>query len=249
MSARSERICVMSGPCMLVVWILGFALLARFVPPPSPQQTASEVGTLIRHHLIGIRLGLVVTCLASGLVGPFVGVISVFMKRIEGSRSPLTYAQLALGACLVLEFLIPLMILQVATFRPERPDEMLQLVFDLGWILFFGMVSTVALQAILFGIAILEDSRPSPVLPRWSGYFSIWSGICFTPGAILIFFKNGPFAWDGLLVFWIAVIIFTAWLLTMSALMYRSLRIEKIGGGSDVGGVAPVMQESEVTHP
>lgn len=218
---------------MLVIWIAGFALLARFVPPPSPQQTAAEVGKLIRTHLAGIRLGLIVTCSASGLCGPFVAVISVFMKRIEGKRSPLAYAQLALGGCLVLEFLIPLMILQVATFRPDRPDELLQLVFDLGWILFFGMVSTVAIQAILFGWAILQDRRTTPILPRWSGYFSIWSGICFTPGAILVFFKSGPFAWDGLLVFWMAVFFFTAWVLVMSALMYRSLRAESIGQGDD----------------
>lgn len=234
MNTRSERLCVIAGPSMLVAWALGFALLARFVPPPSPELTASDVGALIRTHLTGIRLGLVVTCLASALNAPFVGEISVFMKRVEGNRSPLAYAQLALGACLVLEFLIPMMILEVATFRPERSDEMLQLVFDLGWVLFFGMVCTVALQAILFGLAVLVDDRKTPLLPRWSGYFSIWCGICFTPGGILVFFKNGPFAWNGLLTFWMAVVVFTAWVFIMSGLMYRSLREEQISGDSDV---------------
>lgn len=239
-NTTSERLCVMLGPCSLFCFFAGFAVLAGFIPPPSPQQTAAEVGTLIRTHLTGIRLGLVVTCVSVGLLGPFVGVISVFMKRIEGSRSPLTYAQLATGACLILEFLIPLMIMEVATFRPQRSDEMLQLVFDLGWLLFVGMVGTVAVELIVFGLAILMDGREVPILPRWSGYLSIWSGICLTTGGVIVFFKNGPFAWDGLVAFWMPVAVYSVWLLVMSGLMYRSLRNEQISEDSDVGhGVSP----------
>lgn len=38
--------------------------------------------------------------------------------------------------------------------------------------------------------------------PRWWGYGSLWSTTMFEAGAFAFIPRTGPFAWNGLLVFW-----------------------------------------------
>ena len=75
---------------------------------------------------VAIRIGLALTIGCSGLLAPFLGVISVQMRRIEGDNSPLAFAQIALGALLIIEFVYPMMILQVAAYREDRPAAAVQ---------------------------------------------------------------------------------------------------------------------------
>ena len=44
----------------------------------------------------------------------------------------------------------------------------------------------------------------------------------FAPSCLLTFFKTGPFAWNGLLSFWVAAGAFGAWFLVMTPLMVRA---------------------------
>jgi hypothetical protein len=233
MNPRTQRLCAWCGPVMIAFWAVGFALFARFVPPPAPGAGAQEIADLLRGSTNPIRFGLMLTVFGTALLGPFVGVISTHMKRIEGRHSPLAYTQLVLGACLLMEFIFPLMALQTAAFRPERSVEILQTLDDLCWIPFFGVSSTAALEAAIFGVVILQDRRDQPLFPRWSGYYTLWSAGLFTPGAILVFFKTGPFAWDGLFVFWMPVVVFSAWIVVTTVLMNRSTTRQEPPPGPD----------------
>lgn len=207
---------------MIGCWAIGFAMLARFVPPPGPHTSGGEWVRLIAENTTAIRFGLILTVIGSALLAPFVGVISTHMTRIEGRDHPLSYAQLVLGACLILEFVLPMATLQVATFRPERSAELILTLTDLSWIWFFGIASTIVLEAILLGIVILADRHTPPLWPRWSGYLSVWAGLLFSPGSLLIFFKDGPMAWNGLLVFWTPIVSFALWMGVVVTLILRA---------------------------
>lgn len=104
------------------------------------------------------------------------------MRRIEGPRPTLTYLQLVFGACFIMEIIFPMMAIPTAAFRPERDQAIQQTLHDFGWLTFFGVASTGFLQLVIIGVVILQDSGPSPVFPRWAGYFNIWVGSAFSPG-------------------------------------------------------------------
>ncbi len=171
-----------------------------------------------------IRIGLIFTVISSALLGPYFAVLTVQMQRMEGVRPVFAYTQLALGALAIIEFIIPVMIMLAATFRPDRDPEIVQALNDVGWFLFLGVVSTFVLQLIVIGVAILGDRRETPVFPRWVGYFNIWMALLFTPANILVFFKTGPFAWDGFFIWWIPFTAFLLWFPTNTIYLLRAVK-------------------------
>jgi hypothetical protein len=95
--------------------------------------------------------------------------------------------------------------------RPDTDPDVTRALFDLSWFFFLGVISTFVLELVLFGVAILIDKRPQPVFPRWLGYVNIWLAMMFSPASFLVFFKTGPLAWNGVLVWWGAVSAFLLW--------------------------------------
>jgi hypothetical protein len=95
---------------------------------------------------------------------------------------------------------------------------------DLAWIMFLGIVSTFVVQLIVIGFAILCDRRTAPVFPRWVGYLNLWMALLFTPATVLIFFKSGPFAWDGLLVWWLPFAAFVLWFPVNTFFLLKAVR-------------------------
>lgn len=223
MSTKTQRMCVWAGVPMIVLWIVGFWAFAGFLPPPSPEKSPEALAEMFDDDRNAIRIGLLITAFGATLLAPFFGVVTVQMRRIEGAGSPLAFAQLALAALLIIEFIFPLYFLQAAAFRSDRSSETLQTYSDVAWLLFVGVVSTAVVQWILIGIAILQDQREEPLFPRWSGYLTLWAALLFAPGSLCVFFKDGPFAWRGLFCWWIPLTAFGIWFVIFTWLLLKAV--------------------------
>jgi hypothetical protein len=223
MQTRIQRLCAWCGPIFIVVCGLGLMVFCGFVPPPSPSAGAAQIADQLRTGTNSIRFGLLLMVFGSAFLAPFVAVVSVHMKRIEGPSSPLTYVQLVLGTCLIMEFIFPMMAMQAAAYRPERAPEIVQTLSDLSWMTFYGVTCTAVLEALVIGVVILADRRAVPLFPRWSGFLNIWVALLFTPGSFLVFFKTGPLAWNGLCVFWMPFGVFFAWIVVMTWLLLKAV--------------------------
>lgn len=222
MSVRTQRACIWVSPVMVLVWAVGFAGFAGFLPPPAPTSTVSQIVAMYDEHRTAIKIGLALTAFGSALLAPFIAVLTVQMKRIEGAQAPLAYIQLALGALFIIEFFLPTMVLQAAAYRANRSPEIIYALNDLGWLLFVGVVGTAVVQAFVIGVAILQDQRATPLFPRWAGYFNIWVAALFSPGAVIVFFTDGPFAWNGVIAFWLPACTFGLWVFVMSYLLLKA---------------------------
>jgi hypothetical protein len=76
---------------------------------------------------------------------------------------------------------------------------------------------------IVFGAAILMDTREKTIFPRWFGYHCILVGTLLTPGTFNVFFKHGVLAWDGLLSFYEPIITFSIWLVVAPIMLNRAV--------------------------
>jgi len=220
----NQLLCAYCGYAAMFTLFLGWVALAGFVPPPDPSDSPSEVADFFADNRTGIRIGLMICMLGCALFLPWWAVIAVQVKRIEGRFSPLAYTQIAAGACFVLEFLFPLTFWANAAFRPEASAESIQRLNDLAWIPFLGLVSTAVVQTFAIAIAVFQDTRARPIFPRWFAYYSVWSALIYTPAGLIIFFKNGPFAWNGFVSFWIVFAVFSTWCIVMTFLLVRAIK-------------------------
>ncbi|MBV1930997.1 MAG: hypothetical protein KUG71_04705 [Porticoccaceae bacterium] len=224
MNTKSQLLCAWCGIVFLVLFTIGWVLLARFLPPPSPALSANEVAAIYQQNTGAIRFGLMLAMIAGGLTAPWVAVIANQMKRIEGDSPVLTYTMLVAGAAGILVLVLPAMTWTVAAFRPDRNPELIMLLNDFGWIFFVMTFSPFFVQNIVIGLAIFADKADAPVFPRWLGYFNIWVAILLVPGGLITFFKTGPFAWDGILAFWLPLVIFFAWFLVMFQMLLKNIK-------------------------
>jgi hypothetical protein len=213
MNRTVHKLCAWSGIGCLILLAIGFVGLARFVPPPSPHESAHQIARMFGDHTTAIRFGLIISMVSATLLMPFAVSIFTHMRRAEGRHPALAYIQLCLGTLFVFEFLYLIFFWQVAAFRPDRPAAVIQTLNDMGWIPFVGLTSTFTLQSLVYGLAIILDKRPTPVFPRWLGYYNLWAALMFTPGTFDVFFHTGPLAWNGLVAFYIPVAVFASWLI------------------------------------
>jgi hypothetical protein len=221
--ARYELLCAWCGVPFAFVFMAGFQLIAGFVPPPAPSLDAAAISAMYQEGATAIRLGTLLMMGASGLICPFTVAIFLAMRRIPGVAPALTYTQLVSGAIGVVFFVVPSLIWATCAFRPERDPELLLLLNDFGWILFLMPFTTFVIQNFALGFAILGDAGARPIFARWVGYFTLWVAVLFLPGGLLVFFKSGPFAWNGLFAFWIPLVVFFGWYMVMVWALRRAI--------------------------
>jgi hypothetical protein len=223
MNAKAQRACVLCGLGLVVLFFLGFWAIADFLVPPSPTESAEQVALMFAEHRNRIRAGLLVTMFAAALLVPWSSAMFIQLRRGEGRYSPLPYVQMLCGTLFSLEFIYLLMFWQTAAFREDLSPELIRLLTDMGWIPFVGLTSTAVVQAFALGCAMLGDHREVPVFPRWAGYFNIWVALLFTPGSLCVFFKTGPFAYNGVLAWYLPVTVFSVWMPLNTLLCLRAI--------------------------
>ena len=223
MEQKVQRVLIWTGPAMLILWLGAFVFIAGFMPPSAPSDTAAQVVARYARDHTGIKIGMVISMLGSALLVPWAVAISGQLKRIKGAKA-LADVQMASCALLSLEFITPIAVWMAASFRYDgRGAEITQALHDLGWILFVTVIWSLWVQLIAIGAAILIDRSAEPVLPRWLGYLQIWVAMLILPAGVVLFFKTGPFAWNGLVGIYIPLVGFAVWIIATTAVVNRAL--------------------------
>ena len=68
-----------------------------------------------------------------------------------------------------------------------------------------------------------QAKRAEPVFPRWFAYFNFWLATTFWAGPMIIFFKDGPLSWNGLISWWMLVTTFSIWLVGVTVMLIRAV--------------------------
>lgn len=212
MSRRIELVCAWCGPATVVVASAGW-LIAGVLP--FPLGSSSTVNEVVDFYSGGTRViaGLVIAQLGVCLILPLIGLIGYYMYRIEGRHPLLTFIQLVTGAITGVILLVPMMLMAVAAFRPDRNPELTLTINDIAWLVFITPIAPFIIQNVAIGTAILRDQNR--LLPRWVGFMNFWIAASFLPDPLAYFFYGGPFAWHGIFVFWLALATYVIFLIGM----------------------------------
>lgn len=224
MSKKVQYMCLWSGPLMGLLVTIGWWALASFVPPPLPSWNALQVAEFYASNTTGIRIGMIFMIAGVGFFFPFVALISSQIKRMENGSSTLAYTQLIAGSMSAAIILFPTMFWAVASFRVDRSPEIIQLLNDMGWLITAMPFAPGIIQNLAIGIAVLNDKNEQRIFPRWVAYMNFWMSALFLPAGIMIFFQTGPFAWNGLLAFWLPLVAFGIWFNVMIFALLGALK-------------------------
>ncbi|HTK61096.1 MAG TPA: hypothetical protein VL595_01925 [Pseudonocardia sp.] len=223
MNTAMQRLCVWSGVTLLVLFGAGL-LIAGFVPPPAPGMNAEEIARLYLDNHARIQAGMVVLLIGTTFWMPWQVVLTLQIRRMELGFGPLSLINLTAGALGVIVVGLPPVLWLAAAFRPEtRSAETIQVLHDVGCLIFVGMASFVLIQNLAIGIAILRDRAVPRVLPRWAGYLNLWTVPLLVPGFAVYVFRSGPLAWNGIFTWWVPVAAFGGWFVVMLALMFKAV--------------------------
>ena len=222
MDNNQQLMLTWASPVFVVTFCIGVWFVAGFVPPHLPTAGADEIAAFYQTDPLRIRTGLLITMFAATVWIPWAAVLSAQLKRMQ--QFALADVQFGCGIATSCFVILPVMIWWTAAFRPDRDPELLLMLNDFAFLNFVGMVPAAFMQITCVGLATLADKSAILVFPRWVGYYNIWTALLTLTGGLVVFFKVGPFAWNGVLAFWLPMVVYGIWYPLMFFVVRRAIR-------------------------
>ncbi|WP_020109868.1 hypothetical protein [Nocardia sp. 348MFTsu5.1] len=204
-------------PAFYAIFSVVFVVFARVTPPPRPDVSDAQAVEFFEAHGTTIQIGFTLLLVILGGAALTNGLIFYHMKRMS-SGPVFAYgymAGMAVGA--VPGFLLVAVIFLTATFRADRDPQQLGMLYDLGLLSYNGSLGCFTAAYFAMAVAILYDKNE--IFPKWFAYVTIWQIVTEVIATQMFVFDSGPFAWNGSISFWWAVVVFSVWLCALIVLL------------------------------
>ena len=217
---RDVRLMTWFFPAWYAVFGVIICVLTRVTPPPRPDVTAADKVAFFAQHHLTIQIGFTVLLILLGGAAMTNGLVVYQMKRMSvGSVFAYGYlGGMSVGA--LPGFLLVTVCFLTAAFRPDRDPELISLLYDLGMLSYNGSLGCFSVAYLVLALAILYDRND--IFPKWFAYVCIWQIITEVIATQMFVFRSGPFAWNGSIAFWLAVVVFSVWLVALIVLLRRA---------------------------
>jgi hypothetical protein len=97
--------------------------------------------------------------------------------------------------------------------------ELTLLTNDLAWITFTCGVPFLVALFLFIALGVAWDDQPHPVFPRWFAWFNVATAVVVLPAGFAGLTMSGPFAWDGVISFWVKNMAFAVWLVVVAVVL------------------------------
>jgi hypothetical protein len=228
LSLRSQKV--------LLWWAFGGAalygtamiFLLDMIPPPTAQWTPMQIAQFYVDHDTEVKVGAVITSWTSAFLVPLAVVLAVQMSRHEQGRAPVWTILGCSGGVLMSIFLVlPPIFWGTAAFAPNRSAEITAALHELGLLTFITTDQYfIFLWVALSVICLVPNSVVHSPYPRWLGYFTAWTAVVIEGGSVAYLTRSGPFAWNGIVPFWLPTFAFFGWIVTVAVLLFKAINAQ-----------------------
>lgn len=212
-----------SGFIYIAMMMIGMIPLAHWFPSQPPSWDADQINSLFHQNTFGFKLGMIMVLIGSMFYVPWTAMMAKLVMAVEGKAGILTFCAIIAGTTNVLLTAYPAGYWLTASFRGERSKELVQLLNDIAWMQFLGVIAPFYFVVIAIIYASFADSDPNPIIPRWVGWFNVFFMFDLIPLSFIFFFKSGPMAWNGIFGFYLPFATFWVWFFVMFYTIRRSL--------------------------
>lgn len=203
-----------TGPLALVVTLVGWLIAGMLPLPLGPGESTDDIVAFFVDDANRVRAGFVISSIGVVLMLPMLALISLHLYRMDRANPLLAFLQLITAAATMVINMFPQMIFAIAAFRTDRDPGDIVLLNDMAWLMLFTGIAPFIVQNVAIGVAILRDRTGT--FPRWVAWLNFFVAFSFLPDVLAYFFKTGPFAWNGIFVFWLALTTYSVFLVVMS---------------------------------
>ena len=226
---RFWRFCLWMGPLFVAVFYYCWGVLGHNFPPFSPEAPASEVAGWFRDNRNDVRLGMVVAMTFAPAYGVWGYAVAKVLEQVVGANHLMVQLARVGAAWTTITVLVPSSFWLTAAYRPDAlPDWMIQMLYDMAWLLIDLAYAVTSVQLFALGVGFLLDKRAVPLVPKWLAWYGIWVGFMFAVECLMPFFFSGAFARHGGLNFWIEFLIWMVWVPVLTGYTLKAVkRIER----------------------
>jgi hypothetical protein len=206
-----------------------FFVVTRVQPPPSPDLDTPSVVQWFSDHHIGVLAGFAVVFLITGMTAPINALLAYSMRRMSVSRV-FGYSYLVMySLSAVPGMLVMAVAMTVGALRPDRDPELIHWLYDFAFLSFEGTMGVFLLGSLVWMVAILIDKNR--VFPKWFGYLNLCNALTEVVIAPAWMLHRGVFAWNGLVAWWIDMVVFVIYTGVFIMLCRKMIQREDFGTG------------------
>lgn len=207
---KTQRVLLFLGVGFSPLMFLGL-LLAHSLPPTSPNASAVEVAQTYTRHHVSVQIGALILMIGGVGWGLYGAVRTYWLWRMERGRFPfmalLSATFVAANAALTV---FAFTLFALLAYRAGDIDPALtRMLNDFTTFMLIYIVSPMMVEVFAATAAILRDRQR--LFPRWMAWVNLATGVLVLPGGFIGFTKSGPFAWNGILGFWLVMVVFGVW--------------------------------------
>lgn len=204
------------------LWIAGF-----WMPVPADAGAEATKEWFTGEHRWGVLIGCSIFYIAAGFLTPASIQFGIMLSKVEG-RWPLWSVTTAVcGIFISLIVFFNACAWLAAAYRPEAGADVIQSWYDWAWFAFLLGWIYLSIEMVATAIVELNDTREIPMVPRWFSWLTIAGAVGIVTAAGPAFFKSGPFAYHGLLAFYMPVAVWGVYLNVNAWFMYQELLREE----------------------
>lgn len=228
-NTKLQLLCLrVGGRLLFLLFAIGWIGFARFVPAPSPLAGAAEIARRYRDNAAGIQIGATFMLVSFAFWATWGSVIAAWTKRTVPGGQVLAYIQVVSMTIAEMVGVLCAFFWGAAAFRPGQiSPEITMTLNDMGWLMFLIPWPPFSMWCIAVALAVFRDKSDDPVFPRWTAYLSLLTAILFIPAGAALFFKEGGYAYNGLLGMYLPLAIFFVWVEGLTIAMTRRLLREQ----------------------
>ncbi|MDW5611862.1 MULTISPECIES: hypothetical protein [Mycobacteriaceae] len=174
-------------------------------------------------HRWGVIVGCTLFYIAAGILTPGSIAFGMMLSRIEGRHPVWSFTTAVCGVFISLIVFLNCCAWIVAAYRPEFGADVVQSWYDWAWFAFLLGWIYLAVEMAASAVVELMDDRPAPMIPRWFTWLTLFGAVSIFTAAGPAFFKSGPFAYHGLLAFYMPVAVWGLYLVVTTGFMLKEL--------------------------
>lgn len=236
---HSQRIGLWCNWIFVALTVVGWLGIAHFYAPARANLGLEETKEWFSEtHRWGTLIGCTIFYIAAGLLTPGSIAFGIMLAKIEGRWPLFSITTAVCGFFISLIIFLNCCAWIVAAYRPETGADVIQSWYDWAWMAFLLGWIYLAIEMVATGIVELMDDRPRPMIPRWLTWLTFFGALALLGAAGPAFFQSGPFAYHGLLAFYLPVVIWGGYIALTTLYMLKELKREAAASATEAAPVA-----------